>query len=180
MPIEYDCDDLKVLSITWNMGGSTENVFVSQLETLLPNPQEHNLVFFASQECLGNKMTARVQQLEAYMKSKGFENIDQQHSYVYMFQMFLICFVKSSLSKEVSQVISQRVAKGKNLAITTVGNKGGLCYSFVLKNRVFNVIGCHLQHKMEKQAKRNKMARDLLNEMKMQELQFKMQGLSSD
>ena len=87
MPIEYDCDDLKVLSITWNMGGSAENVFVSQLETLLPNPQEHNLVFFASQECLGNKMTARVQQLEAYMKSKGFENIDQQHSYVYMFQM---------------------------------------------------------------------------------------------
>ena len=51
-------------------------------------------------------MTARVSQLEAYMKSKGFENIDQQHSYVYMFQMFLICFVKSSLSKEVSRVLS--------------------------------------------------------------------------
>ena len=33
---------------------------------------------------------------------------------------------------------------------------------------------------MEKQEKRNKMARDLLNEMKTQELQFKMPGLSSD
>lgn len=60
------------------------------------------MIFFASQECLGNKMTPRVQMLESYMKSKGFENIDQQHSFVYMFQMFLICFVKTSLSKEVS------------------------------------------------------------------------------
>ena len=46
--------------------------------------------------------------------------------------------------------MSQRVAKGKNLAITTVGNKGGLVYSFVLRNRIFNVIGTHLQHKAEK------------------------------
>ena len=152
------------------MGGATENVFMNQLDTLLPNPQEHSLIFFASQECLGNKMTPRVQMLESYMKSKGFENIDQQHSFVYMFQMFLICFVKTSLSKEVSQVMSQRVAKGKNLVVSTVGNKGGLCYSFVLKNHTFNVIGCHLQHKQEKQAKRNKMSRELLNEMKMQEV----------
>ena len=67
-----------------------------------------------------------------------------------MFQMFLICFARSSLSKEITSVICNRVAKGKNLAITTVGNKGGLCYSFVLRNRVFNIIGTHLQHKEEK------------------------------
>ena len=64
--------------------------------------------------------------------------------------MFLICFARTSLSKEISSVINQRVAKGKNLGITTVGNKGGLCYSFVLRNRIFNVIGTHLQHKQEK------------------------------
>jgi len=67
-----------------------------------------------------------------------------------MFQMFLICFVRMSLSKEVMHVMSSRVAKGKNLAITTVGNKGGLCYSFALRNRIFNVIGTHLQHKQAK------------------------------
>ena len=27
VPIEYDCEDMKVLSITWNMGGSEEQVF---------------------------------------------------------------------------------------------------------------------------------------------------------
>ena len=72
------------------------------------------------------------------------------------------------------------MAKGKNLAITTVGNKGGLVYSFVLRNRIFNVIGTHLQHKEENQEKRNKMSRQLINEMKMQELQFKMPGIASD
>ena len=53
-------------------------------------------------------------------------------------------------------------------------------YSFVLRNRTFNVIGTHLQHKQEKQEKRNKMSRQLINEMKMQTLQFKMPGLASD
>lgn len=58
--------------------------------------------------------------------------------------MFLICFIKRPLLKEVSQVISHRVAKGQNLGITTMGNKGGICYSFVFKNHLFNIIGSHL------------------------------------
>lgn len=97
-----------------------------------------------------------------------------------MYQMFLICFVRRPLMSEVSRVISQRVAKGRNLGITTVGNKGGLCYSFVYKNHLFNVIGSHLQHKQEKQDKRNLMSRQLVDEMKMQELQMKMTGVESD
>ena len=48
-----------------------------------------------------------------------------------------------------------------------MGNKGGLCYSFVFKNKIFNVIGCHLQHKREKQDKRNQMSRELVNEFKL-------------
>ena len=58
--------------------------------------------------------------------------------------MFLICFIKKPLAKHVSRVRSNKVAKGKNMLVTTVGNKGGLCYSFALKNRIFNIIGCHL------------------------------------
>lgn len=58
--------------------------------------------------------------------------------------MFLICFIKRPLYKDVSHVLSNKIAKGKNLMVTTVGNKGGLCYSFAYKNRIFNVIGCHL------------------------------------
>ena len=61
-----------------------------------------------------------------------------------MYQMFLICFVKKHLEKDVSRVVANKIAKGKNILVTTVGNKGGLCYSFALKNHVFNIIGCHL------------------------------------
>ena len=87
-----------------------------------------------------------------------------------MYQMFLICFVKKELIKDVSRVRSAKNAKGKQLLVTTVGNKGGLSYSFALKNHIFNIIGCHLQHKAEKQKKRNFMSRQLVDEMKMQEL----------
>ena len=87
-----------------------------------------------------------------------------------MYQMFLICFAKSHVNKNISRVSSNKLAKGKNLMLTTIGNKGGLCYSFALKNQIFNIIGCHLQHKAEKQEKRNKMSRELVEEMKMQEL----------
>jgi len=114
------------------------------------------------------------------MQTKGFSNIDQTSGCVYMYQMFLVCFIKRPMLKDVSRVNSQKNAKGKNILVTIVGNKGGLCYSFVLHNRVFNVIGCHLQHKQEKQDKRNFMSRQLIDEFKMYELQAKVQNLDSD
>ena len=81
--------------------------------------------------------------------------------------MFLICFMKKPHLKEVSRIVCNKIAKGKNMFVTTVGNKGGLCYSFAFKNHVFNIIGCHLQHKAEKQVKRNFMSRQLVESMKM-------------
>lgn len=66
------------------------------------------------------------------------------------------------------------------MLVTTMGNKGGLAYSFAIKNRHFNVIGCHLQHKLEKQAKRNLMSRQLINEIKVQQLQDQISGIESD
>ena len=87
-----------------------------------------------------------------------------------MFQMFLACYAKAALIKDISRVSSTRLAKGKNMLVTTVGNKGGVSYSFALRNHIFNVIGCHLQHKREKQEKRNFMSRELVHEMKTQQL----------
>ena len=89
----------------------------------------------------------RIQELEAFMQTKGFKNIDPTNGFVYMYQMFLVVFIRQPLLKDVSRVTCQKNAKGKNILFTVVGNKGGLCYSFVLGNRVFNIIGCHLQHK---------------------------------
>ena len=64
--------------------------------------------------------------------------------------------------------------------VTTVGNKGGLCYSFALKNHIFNVIGCHLQHKQEKQKKRNEMSRQIVDKFEVTGLQNRVAGLDSD
>lgn len=94
--------------------------------------------------------------------------------------MFLIVFVKKHYLKDISRVVSRTCAKGKDVLFTTVGNKGGISYSFAFKNRIFNIIGCHLQHKMEKQEKRNFMSRELVNEFKLQEIQNRMVGLESD
>lgn len=52
-----------------------------------------------------------------------------------------------------------------------VGNKGGVAYSFRLKNRLFNFINTHLRHGQNKQDERNQMAQQLLSEIKMQEIQ---------
>lgn len=108
--------------------------------------------------------------MEVYLKKFGFENIDQANGLVSMYQMFLIVFVKKPYLKDISRVVSRTIAKGKNILVTTMGNKGGICYSFAFKNRIFNILGCHLQHRLEKQVKRNAMSRDLINEMKLQEI----------
>ena len=82
--------------------------------------------------------------MELYLSQKGFKNIDTQNGNISMFQMFLTCYAKATLFKDISRVQSTRIAKGKNMLVTTVGNKGGLSYSFYLRNHAFNVIGCHL------------------------------------
>lgn len=60
--------------------------------------------------------------------------------------------------------------KGKNMIVQTLGNKGAVAYSFSLANKIFTVIAPHLQHKAEKQDKRNEMACELINDMKLQEI----------
>ena len=170
------------MAITWNMGGSDKELFGSQqqLEDFLPDIEDFDLVFLSGQECSVGKMNRRIQRLEMFLNEKGFENIDSQNSFVYMFQMFLVVFIKKSYKGDVSRVNSTYIAKGKNVLVTTVGNKGGLCYSFALRNNVFNIIGCHLQHNLEKQEKRNLMSRELVAEMKMLELQNQIPGLDAD
>ena len=71
-----DVKDLKVLSITWNMGGSDKPVFKDQLSKFAPDVEHIDLIFFAAQECIRSEIAARISQLELYLKRKGFENID--------------------------------------------------------------------------------------------------------
>lgn len=53
--------DMKVLSVTWNMGGAEKPLFEGdQLSKLLPDVEQYGLVFVAAQECLQSKMTMRI------------------------------------------------------------------------------------------------------------------------
>lgn len=44
--------DLKIMAVTWNMGGTDADLFQTQLTTFFPNVQDYDMVFLASQECL--------------------------------------------------------------------------------------------------------------------------------
>ena len=68
--MDRELEDLRVLAITWNMGGSdNKNLFQGQFEKLFPDVDQFQMVFFSSQECLGNKMNFRINQLELHLKS---------------------------------------------------------------------------------------------------------------
>ena len=59
-----------------------------------------------------------------------------------------------------------------------VGNKGCVAYSFVLRDRVFNFICCHLKHGQDTEEKRNKEASQILKELKFSNVAYK--GLECD
>jgi hypothetical protein len=59
-----------------------------------------------------------------------------------MWQMFVVIFIKRSLLMEISNVKKTNLAKGK---MNIIGNKGCVGYSFILRDRIFNFIGCHLK-----------------------------------
>lgn len=61
--------------------------------------------------------------------------------------MFIAIFVKIDLRKEISDIKKTCIVKGK---YNLIGNKGCVAYSFVLRDRVFNFINCHLQHGQDK------------------------------
>jgi hypothetical protein len=58
-----------------------------------------------------------------------------------MWEMFIVIFVKKELRKEIQDIKKCILAKGK---FGYVGNKGCVAYSFVMRDRVFNFIACHL------------------------------------
>lgn len=96
------------------------------------------------------------------MIAKGFGNIDT--TFCGMWEMLIIIFVKKELIREVSYVKKESIAKGK---LNLIGNKGSVAYSFVLRGRIFNFMGCHLRHGQKKFELRNKMASELIREFKL-------------
>lgn len=79
--------------------------------------------------------------------------------------MFIVVFVKDRLKDEISYLKKESIAKGK---LNLIGNKGSVAYSFVIRDRIFNFMGCHLRHGQKKFELRNKMASELIREFKLQ------------
>ena len=74
-------------------------------------------------------------------KENGFVNLEK--NFVSMWEMFLIIFIKQPLKQSVTKVKTSYIAKG---FAKTIGNKGGVAYSFMLQNRMFNFVATHLRH----------------------------------
>ena len=89
-------------------------------------------------------------------------NIDS--NFCGMWEMFIVVFVKEKLRNEITYVKKESIAKGK---LNLIGNKGTVAYSFVLRDRIFNFMGCHLRHGQKKFELRNKMASEVIREIKL-------------
>lgn len=64
-------------------------------------------------------------------------------TFISMWEMWLVCFVKKELKQDVTKIRSGSVAKGVGKMI---GNKGGVAQTFMVQNRLFNFIAVHLKH----------------------------------
>jgi hypothetical protein len=145
-------------------------VFKTNPDSIFRDADQNDIIVIASQEC--EYKSYRVQEISDYLTSKGFLNID---SFVGMWEMFIAVFVKKGLRKEIQDVQKHYIAKGK---YGVIGNKGCVAYSFVLRERPFNFICCHLQHGQNKFQLRNEMMGQLIRELKLQPSLYK--GLECD
>lgn len=134
-----------------------------------------SLVVLASQECRKKYRLQRALEIENYMIPLGFVSIDVQLNA--MFEMYIMVYVRRELATDISAVRSAHIEKG---LWGMVGNKGAVAYSFKLKNRQFNFIACHLRHGQDKQAERDAMASELIQELRLQEMQTVIEGVESD
>ena len=91
--------------------------------------------------------------------------------------MWLVCFVKTHHKNHLARVRTQELPKGIG---GILGNKGGIATSFMLYNRLFNIVATHLSAKPGKINERNDMSSALINEFKLQEFQNEIGGLECD
>ena len=108
----------------------------------MPNIEQYDVVAICAQECPRKMKTKRAAEIEAYMATKGFITISSE--FLEMWEMFLLCFIKSELFEETANVSAMKIAKGAMRSM--IGNKGCIAYNFTLQNRHFNIIATHLRH----------------------------------
>ena len=96
------------------------------------------------------------------MASHGFTAISSE--FLEMWEMFLLCFIKSELFKDTANVRGAKIAKGAMSGM--IGNKGCIAYNFTLLGRHFNIVATHLRHGQNATAERDEMASEVINELR--------------
>ena len=96
--------DLRLLVMTWNQGGKDVDGFAN-LHRIIPNLQDYDIVVFASQECKKKNRVSRAIEINNFMQSKCFVNIDKDFEMVYMYEMFMSIFVKMDHVQDVNSVV---------------------------------------------------------------------------
>lgn len=75
------------------------------MHRIIPNLQDYDIVVFASQECKKKNRISRAIEINNFMQSKCFVNIDKDFEMVYMYEMFMSIFVKMDHVHDVNSVM---------------------------------------------------------------------------
>ena len=116
---EYQASDLKVLCTTWNMGQKGHSVFKDSPGVVFENVGHYHLIAVCVQECKKKFKHERLKELETFFGSRGFLNVDK--TFISMWEMWLVCYIRSDLKHEVTKIRNGSIAKGVGKMI---GNKG--------------------------------------------------------
>ena len=86
-------NDFKVLAMTYNMGQNNITRFKDSPDLIFENVEEYDLIVICAQECKRGYKHERLHEIEQYLKTKQFVNIDN-NEFVSMWEMWLVCFIK--------------------------------------------------------------------------------------
>lgn len=124
--------------ITWNTARTYQTLFKNNSDVLIPDAENFDIIVITCQEVLRENKKIHLVELETFLLSKGFVNIED--SFNGMWELIMIVFVKSQLHNAVSSVKKMQIAKDKYKS----GTKGGIAYGFVFAGKVFNFYAVHL------------------------------------
>ena len=101
---KYLTKDFKVLAMTWNMGQKNQTAFKDTPELFFKNVNEFDLIAVCVQECKKKYKHERLEELAQYLSGKGFQNVDK--TFISMWEMWLVCFVKDKYKRDVTKIRS--------------------------------------------------------------------------
>lgn len=175
-----DYNKFKLLCVTWNVGGIQlkNDLDISEIFTrnyFYDNGQSPDIIVISLQEIVNlnffnvliSKENTNIIETWQNILEIALKKIFPNEEYIVPFPLnfvglFVIIFIKESLSGKVFHTDTEEIKKGKY----NLGNKGFIVSSFQVMNKIFSIAGCHLESGAEdnKNDKRIKTIYDILNQ----------------